>query len=56
MNNEELTVYLSIMVNKLNSIIEMFKELDCTTREQEIAMQKLEEAVFWLTYGVEENE
>ena len=56
MNNLELTVYLSMMVDKLNSIIEMAKELDNITREQEIAVQKLEEAVFWLTYGVEDDE
>lgn len=37
----------------LDKIIMFLKEYDNKTREQDIAIQKLEEAVFWLTYGME---
>lgn len=42
---EDITEYISITVDNIDQE---------RTREQDIAMQKLEEAVFWLTYGIEE--
>ena len=40
--------------NKINELIDEIQAYQEKTREQDIAMQKLEEAVFWLTYGIEE--
>lgn len=54
MNVRELTSYIAETVDSLDKIIQYFKLLDNKTRETDIAIQKLEEAVFWLTYGVEE--
>ena len=54
MEYEELTTYISETVDNLDKIIQYFKLLEIKPREIEIAIQKLEEAVFWLTYGVEE--
>lgn len=53
--NKELTEYISNLVNTLDKVIQ-YLSLEKTTREQEIAKQKLEEAVFWLTYGIDEGE
>lgn len=54
--NEELTENISNIINYLDKVIYMLQEFGETTREQDIAMQKLEEAVFWLTYGIDEGE
>lgn len=54
MEYEELTSYIAETVDNLDKIIQYFKLLDNKTRETDIAIQRLEEAVFWLTYG-EEN-
>ena len=54
--NNEIIENISKLVDYLDNIVIMLKEYNNTTREQEIAIQKLEEAVFWLTYGVDNNE
>lgn len=51
---EDITEYLSTTVNNLDKIIQYLQSYEKKTREQDIAIQKLEESVFWLTYGVEE--
>ena len=52
----EITEYISQTVDNLDKIIQLLSMYKDKTREQDIAMQKLEEAVFWLTYGLEEIE
>ena len=52
--NQEITEYISQTVDNLDKIIYWLSLREDKTREQDIAMQKLEEAVFWLTYGMEE--
>lgn len=54
--NDEITNDISKIVDYLDNVIYMLQKYNIKTRENEIAMQKLEEAVFWLTYGVDENE
>ena len=56
MNKEEITSDIASIVDYLDKLIQMLKCYGKTTREQDIAIQRLEEAVFWLTYGVEEDE
>lgn len=51
---EDITEYLSATVNNLDKIIQYLQSYENKTREQDIVIQKLEEAVFWLTYGMEE--
>jgi len=46
--------YVSQMVDNLDKVIQLLSMYKDKTREQDIALQKLEEAVFWLTYGMEE--
>jgi hypothetical protein len=41
------------VIDLLDKIIIVLQNQD-VNREQDIAIQKLEEAVFWLTYGTEE--
>lgn len=41
------------IIDLLDKIIIVLKNQD-VNREQDVAIQKLEEAVFWLTYGTEE--
>lgn len=52
--NEEIIKYISVEISNLDLIIERLKQFKNNTREQDIAIQKLEEAVFWLTYGIED--
>lgn len=52
----EITEYISQTVDNLDKIVQLLSMYKDKTREQDIAMQKLEEAVFWLTYGLEEIE
>lgn len=47
MTNEEV-------INLLDKIVTYLK-MNEQNREQDVAIQKLEEAVFWLTYGIEED-
>lgn len=53
MNNEEITESISQLVDYLDRIVQILKFDKEITREQDIAIQKLEEAVFWLNYGIE---
>lgn len=52
---ENINEYISQTVDNLDKIIKYFMCQE-HTREQEIAVQKLEEAVFWLTYGMVETD
>lgn len=54
MENTEITNQISSIVDYLDKLIYMLKLNEENTREQDIAIQKLEEAVFWLSYGIEE--
>lgn len=54
MENNEIINDISGMVDYLDKLIQMLQCYGEKTREQEIAIQKLEESVFWLTYGIEE--
>ena len=48
MNNEEIIDLLDKLITYLKANV--------PNREQDIAIQKLEESVFWLTYGTEDTE
>lgn len=52
--NQELMEELSMIVDYLDKSIRLMDLYGLDSREQNIARQKLEEAVFWLTYGMEE--
>lgn len=52
MSNDDITNDLSKLVDYLDNLIYLLKDKGFETREQDIAIQKLEEAVFWLTYGL----
>lgn len=55
--NNEIINDISHIVDYLDKVVYILKNnTNEPTREQEIAIQKLEEAVFWLTYGVDCNE
>lgn len=51
----EIIDYITSIVGNLDKIIQYLQSYENKTREQRIAIQKLEEAVFWLTYGTEEE-
>lgn len=53
--NQDLTEELSMIIDYLDKSIRLMDLYGLKTREQNIARQKLEEAVFWLTYGIEED-
>ena len=53
--NEEIAENISQLVDYLDKLIQLLKSDNEITREQDIAIQKLEEAVFWLTYGVDDE-
>ena len=55
MSNEDITNDLSNLVDYLDKLVYLLKDKGFESREQDIAIQKLEEAVFWLTYGTEEE-
>ena len=55
MSNEEITNDLSGIIDYLDKLIYLLKDKGFESREQDIAIQKLEEAIFWLTYGIEEE-
>lgn len=55
MENIEITNQISSIVDYLDKLIYMLKLNEENTREQDIAIQKLEEAVFWLSYGIVEE-
>lgn len=52
--NKVITDYISRAVDEIDKIIQYLEAYIENTRENEIAKQKLEEAVFWLTYGIGE--
>ena len=52
--NQELMEELSMIVDYLDKSIRLMDLYGLDSREQNLARQKLEEAVFWLTYGMEE--
>ena len=56
MSNEDITNDLSSLVDYLDNLIYLLKDKGFESREQDIAIQKLEEAVFWLTYGLGDKE
>ena len=53
---QEIRDYIATTVDNIDKIIQLMSMYKDKTREQEIAIQKLEEAVFWLTYGSEDQE
>jgi hypothetical protein len=55
MENIEITNQISNIVDYLDKLIYILKLNEENTREQDIAIQKLEEAVFWLSYGIDEE-
>lgn len=52
----DLTGYLSSRVDSLNHFIEYLDACCERSKEQQIASQKLKEAVFWLTYASDVEE
>lgn len=56
MSNEDITNDLSNLIDYLDKLIYLLKDKGIETREQDIAIQQLEEAVFWLTYGTAEED
>lgn len=54
MSNEEIVNDLSSLIDYLDKLIYILKDKGKESREQDIAIQKLEEAVFWLSYGMED--
>lgn len=53
--NEFLINDISSIVDYLDKAVQVLEKYGEKTREQDVAIQKLEEAVFWLTYGIEED-
>lgn len=52
--SEEVINDITHIVDYLDKVVYILKnDTNKLTREQDIAIQKLEEAVFWLTYGIE---
>ena len=52
---DDILEYIGQTVDSLDKIVQYLQTYQEKTREQDIAIQKLEEAVFWLTYGVSED-
>ena len=53
MSNDNIIEDVTKVIDYLDKLVYMLKEYDNSTREQDIAIQKLEEAIFWLSYGAE---
>lgn len=53
---EDINGYLSKVVDDLDKIVYYLSLHEEKTREQDIAMQKLQEAIFWLTFGIDNME
>ena len=51
--NKEETVYITELLSKVENIINLYME---NGLEKDNALTKIAEAVFWITYGEEENE
>ena len=56
MSNEDITDDLSSLVSYLDKLVYILKDKGFEAREQDIAIQKLEEAIFWLSYGLNDEE
>jgi hypothetical protein len=56
MSNDDIVSDLSSLIDYLDKLIYLIKDKGFETREQDIAIQKLEEAVFWLSYGLKEGD
>ena len=53
MSNDDIIEDVTKVIDYLDKLVYMLKEYDNSTRERDIAIQKLEEAIFWLSYGAE---
>lgn len=53
--NQDILNYISQTVDYLDKIVQYLQKYEEKTREQAIAIQKLEEAVFWLSYSMEDD-
>lgn len=53
MSNDDIIEDVTKVIEYLDKLVYMLKEYDNSTREQDIAIQKLEEAIFWLSYGAD---
>ena len=53
MSNDDIIEDVTKVIDYLDKLVYMLKEYDHSPREQDIAIQKLEEAIFWLSYGAE---
>ena len=53
MSNDDIIEDITKVIDYLDKLVYMLKEYGDFTREQDIAIQKLEEAIFWLSYGAE---
>ena len=53
MSNDDIIEDVTKVIDYLDKLVYMLKEYDNSTREQDIAIQKLEEAICWLSYGAE---
>lgn len=51
--NQDLVDEIALIVDYLDKAIHLIDLYGLDTREQDIARQKLEEAIFWLSYGAE---
>lgn len=49
----ELSLNISEVVDYLDRLCEYLEDIGENNRELKIAREKLEEAVFWITYGME---
>lgn len=53
---DNLVEYLSTISNEIDNISCELQSVNYKTRELEIAIQKLQEAIFWLTFVEEDLE
>lgn len=52
--NNDITEYISTMVDNIDNLMKYLENIE-NQRELDVAKQKLEEAVFWLTYWLDMN-
>lgn len=53
---EDINSYIATVVDNLDKIVYYLSIQEEKTREQDIAMQKLQEAIFWLTFSIDNIE
>ncbi len=53
---EDINSYIAETVDNLDKIVYYLSLHEEKTREQDIAIQKLQEAIFWLTFGTDNLE